>query len=87
MNEESMSNEPPVYGVNEVPPRFEDTDPETAQTLMNFYRLPEHVRDALQRKHGGINSETVQRETPKVGRNDPCPCGSGKKFKKCCGGN
>ena len=22
---------------------------------------------------------------PKVGRNDPCPCGSGKKFKKCCG--
>ncbi len=24
-------------------------------------------------------------ETPKVGRNDPCPCGSGKKFKKCCG--
>ena len=25
------------------------------------------------------------RETPKVGRNDPCPCGSGKKYKKCCG--
>ena len=25
------------------------------------------------------------RETPKVGRNDPCPCGSGRKFKKCCG--
>ena len=25
------------------------------------------------------------REEPKVGRNDPCPCGSGKKFKKCCG--
>ena len=23
---------------------------------------------------------------PKVGRNDPCPCGSGKKFKKCCAG-
>ncbi len=29
--------------------------------------------------------ETFRRETPKVGRNDPCPCGSGKKFKKCCG--
>ena len=27
----------------------------------------------------------VQRQTPKVGRNDPCPCGSGKKYKKCCG--
>lgn len=29
--------------------------------------------------------QTVRRDTPKVGRNDPCPCGSGKKHKKCCG--
>ena len=29
--------------------------------------------------------ETVQRKRPKVGRNDPCPCGSGKKYKKCHG--
>ncbi len=29
--------------------------------------------------------ETFRREAPKVGRNDPCPCGSGRKFKKCCG--
>ena len=29
--------------------------------------------------------QTVQRQTPKVGRNDPCPCGSGKKYKKCHG--
>jgi preprotein translocase subunit SecA len=28
---------------------------------------------------------TVKRDRPKVGRNDPCPCGSGKKYKKCCG--
>jgi SEC-C motif-containing protein len=28
----------------------------------------------------------VVREEPKVGRNDPCPCGSGKKYKRCCGG-
>jgi preprotein translocase subunit SecA len=28
---------------------------------------------------------TVKREAAKVGRNDPCPCGSGKKYKKCCG--
>ena len=28
---------------------------------------------------------TFRREIPKVGRNDPCPCGSGKKYKKCCG--
>jgi len=32
-----------------------------------------------------IKVETVRREEPKVGRNDPCTCGSGKKYKKCCG--
>jgi preprotein translocase subunit SecA len=29
--------------------------------------------------------QPVRRDEPKVGRNDPCPCGSGKKYKKCCG--
>jgi curved DNA-binding protein CbpA len=29
--------------------------------------------------------QTVRRDQPKVGRNDPCPCGSGKKYKRCCG--
>jgi len=29
--------------------------------------------------------ETYRREEPRIGRNDPCPCGSGKKYKKCCG--
>ena len=29
--------------------------------------------------------KTATRSQPKVGRNDPCPCGSGKKYKKCCG--
>ena len=32
-------------------------------------------------------NRTVVRETPKVGRNDLCPCGSGKKYKNCCGKN
>ena len=32
-----------------------------------------------------VKQETVRRSEPKVGRNDPCPCGSGKKYKKCCG--
>ena len=32
-------------------------------------------------------SKTVKRDAPKVGRNDPCPCGSGKKYKHCCGKN
>ena len=33
---------------------------------------------------GEVYHETIVRSAPKVGRNDPCPCGSGKKYKKCC---
>jgi preprotein translocase subunit SecA len=33
----------------------------------------------------GIIYETIRREGDKVGRNDPCPCGSGKKYKRCHG--
>lgn len=33
-----------------------------------------------------LQAQTAQRpKAPKVGRNDPCPCGSGKKYKNCCG--
>jgi len=32
-----------------------------------------------------VRQQPYVREEPKVGRNDPCPCGSGKKHKKCCG--
>ena len=35
-------------------------------------------------KDGQTPVRTVERAAPKVGRNDPCPCGSGKKYKKCC---
>ena len=33
----------------------------------------------------GVKQQTVRRAEPKVGRNDPCPCGSGKKYKQCHG--
>jgi len=35
--------------------------------------------------HHDHGAPTLRRAAPKVGRNDPCPCGSGKKYKKCCG--
>jgi len=38
-----------------------------------------------ERNEAQAKSIQVKRSTPKVGRNDPCPCGSGKKYKKCCG--
>ena len=34
---------------------------------------------------GASKTKTVVRKEKKVGRNDPCPCGSGKKYKNCCG--
>ncbi len=35
----------------------------------------------------GVAKKPFVRKSPKVGRNDPCPCKSGKKYKKCCGAN
>ena len=34
---------------------------------------------------GNIVPKTIVRTGPKIGRNEPCPCGSGKKYKQCCG--
>ena len=44
------------------------------------------VDGKISQKEGGMN-KTIVNEEPKVGRNDPCPCGSGKKYKNCCGKN
>ena len=42
------------------------------------------VDGSYKKDEGGLN-KTVVNNDPKVGRNDPCPCGSGKKYKNCCG--
>ena len=42
------------------------------------------VDGKISQKEGGMN-KTIVNEEPKVGGNDPCPCGSGKKYKNCCG--
>jgi uncharacterized protein len=47
------------------------------------YRRFAQQRRALAR--AAREERTVRRMDPKVGRNDPCPCGSGKKYKQCCG--
>jgi preprotein translocase subunit SecA len=47
---------------------------------------PGEMQQAADQTQGeGAKVKTIVRETPKVGRNDPCPCGSGKKYKKCHG--
>jgi len=54
-------------------------------------QAPEGVQDTAgpnpmaEASQAGKQSRTIKRKVPKVGRNDPCPCGSGKKYKKCHG--
>ena len=67
---------------------------ETLSTLFRFQlrrkapeQLPKKKKRTMHLSHGdgGEAPVTVKRKGKKVGRNDPCPCGSGKKYKKCCG--
>ncbi len=63
--------------VAERPKDLEATHPEAAGMASTSNATPE--------KEVQSGDTTFKRETPKVGRNDPCPCGSGKKYKQCCG--
>jgi len=49
------------------------------------FAMAERQRAAAQAPQGEQKIKPIKLKTPKVGRNDPCPCGSGKKYKKCCG--
>ncbi|MDA8431468.1 MAG: YchJ family protein [Nitrospiraceae bacterium] len=75
--------------------------PEDSEGMVEFVasyteqgvRKDHHERAAFLKQEGNwyfvsgepVPPKQVVRSAPKVGRNDPCPCGSGKKFKKCCG--
>lgn len=65
--------------------------PESGMTLRSrleeFYQLPYDIADLNARRLHELHPGTIVNEGPKTGRNDPCTCGSGKKFKKCCGSN
>ena len=54
----------------------------THHELANFKR---HEGEWFFYDGQGVVPKQVVRSQPKVGRNEPCPCGSGKKYKKCCG--
>jgi len=47
---------------------------------------PPRPGDDVETRQRRVYTEQAPRQIEKVGRNDPCPCGSGKKYKKCCGG-
>jgi preprotein translocase subunit SecA len=59
--------------------------PAAAPTALAAAAQPAQPAAAPPEEEIKLPAVTVRRETPKVGRNDPCPCGSGKKFKNCHG--
>ena len=53
---------------------------------------PGHIQQAIDHNGGRFgrwyHEDVIRREgVPQIGRNDPCPCGSGKKYTRCCGAN
>ncbi|MHC4623626.1 MAG: preprotein translocase subunit SecA [Planctomycetota bacterium] len=60
---------------------------QTAHDEVGQFAMAERQRAAAQAPQGEVQVKQIRLEGPKVGRNDPCPCGSGKKYKKCCGKN
>jgi SEC-C motif-containing protein len=70
-------------GVVEFVARFRDRKGETH----SHHEVSRFVKEKgrwLFREGHGPEQQPVRNTSPKVGRNDPCPCGSGKKYKKCC---
>lgn len=73
---------------------FEDAE-EAAEFIAKYRegKQPKNLEEALYELVKAVfeikqlvdPNKPVVRETPRVGRNDPCPCGSGKKYKQCCG--
>lgn len=80
-----------IHGVDipELPDILQRRKERDAEQKARMKRLNKLTKGVSEKKVQGLfeNSGTVvpfKRDTPKVGRNAPCPCGSGKKYKKCC---
>ena len=78
-----------LLGAEEV----EEEEVELADTPQKRHQLALEIEAGLPaihrfwREHGKQSHAPLQRTEPKPGRNEACPCGSGKKFKQCCGAN
>jgi len=75
----------------------EDIKTDVVKILLNIHKAGElrrketvQITNASQENLNNLDNDTVRKETvknegPNIGRNDPCPCGSGRKYKQCCG--
>ncbi|HEY6896121.1 MAG TPA: UPF0149 family protein [Rhodocyclaceae bacterium] len=73
---------PKQKALTQTPAQRERLAEQITPSVGKLFRFWQPYRQAM---HERMVATTIQRTSPKVGRNDPCPCGSGKKFKKCCG--
>lgn len=73
---------PEEEALTETPEQREKLSEQIPASAVWIYRFWQPYRRAMAERTIGTS---YTREHPKVGRNDACPCGSGKKFKKCCG--
>ena len=65
---------------------YRDEEAERSKNAQRAAHKPQMAAPkAVPKPEDAQKPETFRRETPKVGRNDPCPCGSGKKYKNCHG--
>ena len=92
-----------IEGMDMFEEMISDIKVDVTKILMNIRQQAENKRQetvkitgaALEAIHSVDGGEkigtdvdrTIRNEGPKIGRNDPCPCGSGKKYKNCCGKN
>ncbi|HIV98194.1 MAG TPA: preprotein translocase subunit SecA [Candidatus Ornithospirochaeta avicola] len=60
---------------------------ERRERTLNAQHKSFRTADTQATRRAESENTTIRRTSPKIGRNDPCPCGSGKKYKNCCGRN
>lgn len=61
---------------------------EEGQRMLKIVQEAEKIKYShltREQRNADIQPVRDKKVNPKIGRNEPCPCGSGKKFKKCCG--
>jgi preprotein translocase subunit SecA len=69
----------------EIPVPFRQPSTTIDQLELEFERKKKRELEVARQAGGGVPEIAQRRTGEKVGRNDPCPCGSGKKYKKCHG--
>lgn len=75
-----------LAGLTDHVSRLSLADPQKGKVLLGkLMRVKKLIRRSLRESHEDLDtSSTIRRQDRRVGRNDACPCGSGRKYKDCC---